>query len=306
MLSYKETRIIAVDHGYGNIKTANTVTHTGITKYDSRPVFTGSILEYEGAWYRIGERHKEFIPDKAADEDYYLLTLYAIARELQRERITEANVHLACGLPLSWVRTQRENFRQYLMRREKVKFTYNDVPYSIRITDCSIFPQGYPAIISDLEEFRGVNMLADIGNGTMNIMYINNKKPIEERCWTEKAGVNQCMIRAKNALLDQFGVRVDESTIEQIFRYGTADIGKEYLDCISRVAEEYVSDLFSILRKYEYSPDLMRLYITGGGASLVKHFGSFDPDRVEIIDDICATAKGYEQLAQMLLTRRGV
>ena len=72
------------------------------------------------------------------------------------------------------------------------------------------------------------------------------------------------------------------------------------------MTEEYVSDLFSILRKYEYSPDLMRLYITGGGASLVKHFGSFDPGRVEIIDDICATAKGYEQLAQMLLTRRGV
>ena len=37
-----------------------------------------------------------------------------------------------------------------------------------------------------------------------------------------------------------------------------------------------------------------------------EYFGSFDPGRVEIIDDICATAKGYEQLAQMLLTRRGV
>lgn len=31
MREIKNTRIIAVDHGYGNIKTANTVTPTGIT-----------------------------------------------------------------------------------------------------------------------------------------------------------------------------------------------------------------------------------------------------------------------------------
>ena len=48
MTEYKETQIIAVDHGYGNIKTVNTVTPAGITEYDSRPVFTGNILEYDG------------------------------------------------------------------------------------------------------------------------------------------------------------------------------------------------------------------------------------------------------------------
>lgn len=304
MLSYKDIKIIAVDHGYGNIKTANTVTPTGITKYDSKPVFTGSILQFENCWYRIGEQHKEFIPDKASDDDYYLLTLYAIARELHREHLSEAKVHLACGLPLTWVRTQRETFRQYLLRKKDVRFTYNDIPYHVKISDCSIYPQGYPAIVSELDAFRGINMLADIGNGTMNIMYINNKKPMENRCWTEKCGVNQCMIRAKNAVLDQFGVRIDEAIIEQIFRYGTADIGQEYLNSICRIAEEYVSDIFSILRKYEYSPDLVKLHVTGGGASLVKHFGSYDPKRVKIIDDICAAAKGYEQLTHLLLSRK--
>jgi plasmid segregation protein ParM len=295
--------IIAVDHGYGNIKTANTVTHTGIAEYDSRPVFSGNILEYEGIWYRIGEQHKEFIPDKAADEDYFLLTLYAIARELHREHLTEANVHLACGLPLTWVRTQRETFRRYLTQKEELSFSCNDVNYHIRITGCSIFPQGYPAIINHLDEFRGINMLADIGNGTMNIMYINNKQPMENRCWTEKLGVNQCMIRAKNAVMDKFGVRIDDAIIEQVFRYGTADIGEEYLDCIRSIAEGYVSELFVTLRKYDYDPDLMKLYVIGGGACLLRHFGIYDTARVEIIDDICATAKGYEQLALMLLRK---
>ena len=75
MRELKNTKIIAVDHGYGNMKTANTVTPTGIKAYETEPIFTGNILEYNGIYYRIGEGHKEFIPDKAMDEEYYLLTL---------------------------------------------------------------------------------------------------------------------------------------------------------------------------------------------------------------------------------------
>ena len=82
MRELRNTKIIAVDHGYGNMKTANTVTPTGIKAYETEPIFTGNILEYNGIYYRIGEGHKEFIPDKAMDEEYYLLTLMAIAREL--------------------------------------------------------------------------------------------------------------------------------------------------------------------------------------------------------------------------------
>lgn len=62
--------VIAIDHGYGNIKTANTVTPTGIVAYDSKPTFEGNILCYEDKYYRLGEGHKEFIPDKVQDNDF--------------------------------------------------------------------------------------------------------------------------------------------------------------------------------------------------------------------------------------------
>ena len=75
MRELNNIKIIAVDHGYGNIKTANTVTPTGVTAYETEPIFSGNILEYGGIYYRIGEGHKEFIADKALDEDYYILTL---------------------------------------------------------------------------------------------------------------------------------------------------------------------------------------------------------------------------------------
>ena len=305
MRELRNTKIIAVDHGYGNMKTANTVTPTGIKAYETEPIFTGNILEYNGIYYRIGEGHKEFIPDKAMDEEYYLLTLMAIAREMNIFSIREADVHLAAGLPLTWIRNQREAFRSYLLQNPEVHYRFNGKEYHLRFAGCSLYPQGYPAIVNQLRNFKGTNLLADIGNGTMNILYINNKKAQESRCWTEKLGVNQCMIAAKNAVLDKFGVKIEESTVEQILRFGTADISAPYLDCISSIARQYVAELFSTLRKYEYNPDLMRLYVVGGGGCLIRNFGTYDKSRVTIIDDICATAKGYESLAYMSLKRRG-
>ena len=97
MRELRNTKIIAVDHGYGNMKTANTVTPTGIKAYETEPIFTGNILEYNGIYYRIGEGHKEFIPDKAMDEEYYLLTLMAIARELNVFSIREAKFSESCS-----------------------------------------------------------------------------------------------------------------------------------------------------------------------------------------------------------------
>lgn len=78
MREWNDIKIIGVDHGYGNIKTAGTVTPTGLIAYETEPIFSGNILEYNGRFYRIGEGHKEFIADKAMDEDYYILTLMAV------------------------------------------------------------------------------------------------------------------------------------------------------------------------------------------------------------------------------------
>ena len=43
----------------------------------------------------------------------------------------------------------------------------------------------------------------------------------------------------------------------------------------------------------------------GGGACLVKNFGQLSGERVTIIDDIQATAKGYHRLAAKALRKRG-
>ena len=298
------TIIIGVDHGYGNIKTANTITPSAVTAYESEPVFSGNILEYNGIYYRIGEGHKEFMPDKTGDDDYYVLTLMAIAKELEFQGICNADVHIAAGLPLTWVRRQRESFRSYLLKEPDVRFCFNGKDYHIRFTGCSLYPQSYPAILGRLSEFHGATLLADIGNGTMNILYFNGKKPVESRCWTEKLGVHQCMIAAQNAVLDQFGTKIDPVIIEEVIRTGTADIGSKYLSCIKDVCRSYCSEIFDALKRYEYNPELMHLYIVGGGCTLIRHFGEYDEKTVTIVSDLCATAKGYELLAFESLCRK--
>ena len=72
MRELRNTKIIAVDHGYGNMKTANTVTPTGIKAYETEPIFTGNILEYNGIYYRIGKGHKELSRIKLWTKNIYL------------------------------------------------------------------------------------------------------------------------------------------------------------------------------------------------------------------------------------------
>jgi len=66
-------------------------------------------------------------------------------------------------------------------------------------------------------------MVADIGNETMNVMYIIDKKPIEEKCWTEKLSTNECMIKAVNAVMEETGPRIEPATVERVLRFNAAD-----------------------------------------------------------------------------------
>jgi len=90
-----------------------------------------------------------------------------------------------------------------------------------------------------------------------------------------------------------------------VLREGTADIAPRYLYVIRQTASEYVDGIFRRLREHEYDPELMRLYVLGGGGCLVRNFGKYEKGRVFFNDDICATAKGYEQMTTRRIQREG-
>ncbi len=78
--------VIGIDHGYGNMKTATRCFPSGVARYDKEPIFQNNLLVYNGMYYQIGEEHKEFCAEKTQDEDYYVLTLAAIAKRTGWER----------------------------------------------------------------------------------------------------------------------------------------------------------------------------------------------------------------------------
>ena len=306
MKRINNTIIIGVDHGFGNIKHASGSFRAGLIEYDDKPTFTTNLLIYEDKYYLIGEGHKEFTADKFLDPDYYILTLAAIAAELRTEHITTARVHLAAGLPLTWVGEQRQAFRDYLLQHETVNFSFNRIDYHIEFVGADVFPQGFSAVADKLYMFRGTNMLCDIGNGTVNVMYINDRKPDPQRCFTAKHGVHQCVMNIKENVLRRHHIALMDSAIENALINGGEDLPADVFETIRGIAREYINELFRILREHEYDPVMMKLYIVGGGGCLIKRFGQYDRNKVFINTDICATAKGYEYLSAKSAERRSV
>ena len=159
--------IIGIDHGYQNIKTAHAIFKAGVTPCDTEPIFKNNLLVYQDRYYIIGDEHKEFTAVKMNDQDYYILTLAAIGLELMLRGMNSARVHLAVGLPLTWVGEQKEAFKAYMLQNKEADFTFRDEHYHVEFVGADVFPQGFSAVADRLREFRGVNMLCDIGNGTL-------------------------------------------------------------------------------------------------------------------------------------------
>ena len=113
------------------------------------------------------------------------------------------------------------------------------------------------------------------------------------------------MLSVRESLLKELGTVVDDLVIEQVIRTGTADIGEKYLTVIRKAAGDYTKEIFHKLREREYNPELMRLYVVGGGGCMIQNFEEYDKSRVTIVRDICATAKGYEAMTVRKIQRNG-
>lgn len=140
-----EPIMIGVDHGYAAMKTTHCTFPTGLVEYEHEPYTRKGVLEYGGKFYVVGSGRQPLQKDKTQTEDYYLLTLAAIAMEMGfRGTNGMADIHLAAGLPLTSFGRDKKAFRDYLLRAGgPVTFRYEGESYTITVSDVSLFPQGY-------------------------------------------------------------------------------------------------------------------------------------------------------------------
>ena len=117
---------IGLDHGYGNIKTAHQVFQTGIECYDEEPIVSTNYVKYRDKYYVIGESHLVYQGNKTESDDFYILTLAGLAEEMKYRGLHEADVVLAVGLPLAWVKTQATETISCVKRSWISHFARND------------------------------------------------------------------------------------------------------------------------------------------------------------------------------------
>lgn len=296
-----DTITIGVDHGYAAMKTAHVSFPTGLVEYEHEPYTQKNVLEYGGRYFVVGSGRQPLQKDKTRTEDYYLLTLAAIARELAyRGTERTAAVHLAAGLPLTSFGRDKKKFRDYLRREgEPVSFRYGGADYAVTISEVSLFPQGYAAVLTQTELLDEPSVIvADIGGWTVDLMRLDNRIPNAATCRSLELGMIRCIDEISEQLRRMFGVSMTDAQIESILRGDTGSMDERLRAVIHAQADKYVQGLLSAITESGLDTRAMPAIFLGGGAALLKRRVSATEGlcRPFILDDVCLNAKGYERL----------
>ena len=75
----KNTVVIAIDHGWSNMKTVHETFTSGIREITTEPALFENVLEKDGKYYKVGSERLKVKDSKVEDENYYLLSLAATA-----------------------------------------------------------------------------------------------------------------------------------------------------------------------------------------------------------------------------------
>lgn len=292
---------IGLDHGFSSMKSTHFSFPTGLVEYEHEPYTQKDVLEYGGKYYVVGSGRQPLQKDKTATEDYYLLTLAAIAKELAcRGCDTTASIHLAAGLPLTSFGRDKKSFRDYLYRNGKpVSFRYEGIPYTVTISEVSLFPQGYAAVLTQQELLDEPSVIvADIGGWTVDLMRLDNRIPNAATCRSLELGMIRCLDEISEQIRRALGLSMTAAQIESILQGGVSSVDGRAREIIQREAGAYVHRLLSAIAESGLDIRAMPTIFLGGGASLMKRHvqagdGLFRPI---ILDDVSLNAKGYERL----------
>lgn len=295
--------VIGIDHGWMMMKTATQVFKASAEEISTEPAFFDNILEYNGKYYEIGCKRVVVKENKTDNDNYYLLTLASIAKELKRRGKSKAKVFIAAGLPLSRFGDEKDSFLEYLKANKNVIFKYNTEPFEIEIVNVAIFPQCYAAVIDQIATYKQKVIVVDVGSWTVDIMPIENKKPINEKCVSKPIGLITCMRDVNSECYRKLGEEVDESIIQSVMRGENPSIADEYVDVIKTQIANYVESVYHSLREYGVNLKTTKVVFVGGGASVMRNFSNITDKNISYILDIKSNAKGFESMGNLVLKK---
>ena len=304
-----EKTIIGVDHGYAAIKTAHCVFPTGLTAYNHEPYTRQDVLEYKGKWYVCGTGRQPVQREKMANDTYYLLTLAAIAGELERRRLPHrCTVALASGLPLTSYGRQKGSFKKYLLRSpQPVKYRYEGEAYEVTVEGVWLYPQGYSALAMypDLIAGEPSFLLMDIGGWTVDMMRLDNGSASAGTCRSLELGMIRCLDEAREQVLRDTGLSLTDAQIERVLSGQPCSMDEEARGVIERQGRQYTEHLLSAAMEAGFDLKALPVVILGGGAGVAaRNLRESDRlCRVIPLTDSRINAAGFERLAQQMAAR---
>ncbi len=296
--------LIAIDHGNYNIKTAHSSFMAGLAEHSVRPPMADEVLEYRGSFYTLSGKRLNYRRDKTKDESYFILSLFAIARELLHTGSCSSveKVHLAVGLPPEHYGILRDKFAQYFKRSESIHFIYNDKPFTILIGNVFVYPQAYAAIApqkSQLNHHLRV-FLVDIGGYTTDVLLLRNGKPDMQFCRSLEMGVitmNNDIIRRVGALHD---MRIEDEHISAVLSGKETILPEDVKRTIRDAAGHHAKDILDKLRELQVDLRSNPAVFIGGGSVLYREYLENSPmvASATFVGDPKANALGYQTLAE--------
>ena len=307
--------LIAVDHGNRCTKTVHDYFVSGYAKFPVAPPMAQDLIQYQNAYFALSDKRLSYRRDKTLNDDFYLLTLFAIAKELETIKVYEPyiDIRLAAGLPPEHFGALREKFAEYLLQgRRPVDFLYNNLEYEIQITQVYIFPQAYAAIAAEPARYEEIKqypqaLVVDIGGYTSDGLLLRKGSIDMNFIFSSETGVIKLYNQAQRLINSKYGIHVMEDQIDDVLLDKDSFLEEDVRKIILDVAQTHTERLLDDFIENGFDLRALPVIFTGGGALLLKPFiqvSSKVNRNAQYIEDICANAKGYEALARAMETQR--
>lgn len=298
--------LISIDHGNLFIKTPHLRFPSGIVRRYVHPPVTTDILAYNGAIYSLSNNRLSYQYDKTLDERYYLLTLVAIAKELELVHTNRATVDLAVGLPPEHFGHLRARFAAYFKKDDHpVTFQFAGKEYTVDIRHVMVFPQAFAAAITQQKVIAQYPRLVIIDHGGYTFDYagLRQKRLDIDLCGSLDNGIITLYNQIRETVNAGYGQQLDDELIQDVLNGEPSILSKDIKQIIQQLAQAHVEDNLSKLRELHIDLHTMPVLIIGGGAVLLRAYYEQSPQiaKAFFCPDTLANAKGFEQLGKVQL-----
>lgn len=273
----------------------------------------GECVKFGDTYYTLTNDRTVYQEDKTQSITYFVLTLFAIAKEISFLHAYEEGmeISLSVGLPPEHMfdTEKRDAWAKYFTKYgRKIDFEYNDKKYSIYIKRVDVWPQGYAAVFAEPDLFPKTSKayIVDVGGYTVDVLTLHNGVLDNTLIRSLNMGIITFFNSAINQVKTDTGISIDEAIIEEYLKTGKTN-RKDVTEAIERSWSDYSERIINKLKELDIDLRIQNVTFLGGGAAFLEKEvtkASEGSKSVKVIRDVKVNAIGYGKITQKKLARK--